>query len=211
MYVNYESILTFKKKLSKAKLSGDKKITVMIDMDSVMVDPLYIEAMEKFLGHDIDLDDVNSFYVQDVVLGDRKKEFFANFDKVNLYDGAKIFDGCNEVLKKYSDRFEFYMCTDYIWKEAVWAAGANLMNKYNFMLESSVITPRNFIFTGDKSIVKTDIKIDDRTTNLVNAKLKVLYTAWHNKNMPDEKLDKEKLVRVSTWEDIDYLFDLIIS
>ena len=53
-----------------------------------------------------------------------------------------------------------------------------------------------------------DIKIDDRTNNLENANTKLLFNAWHNKNITQEELDKENIIRVNSWLEIK---DLLIK
>lgn len=79
-------------------------------------------------------------------------------------------------------------------------AGNNLKDKYQFLYENlDFIDPKNYIFAEDKAIINCDIKIDDKLENLKNAKLKLLYTAWHNKDLA---LEEENLIRVNDWLDI---------
>lgn len=54
----------------------------------------------------------------------------------------------------------------------------------------------------DKSIVNCDIKIDDRINNIEGAKTKLLFTAWHNKDLSDEELKKQGIIRVNNWKEI---------
>ena len=96
-----------------------------------------------------------------------------------------------------------YICTDYIWREIIEYAGNNLKNKYNFLYEKlDFIEPQNYIFTADKSIVNCDIKIDDKISNIEGAETKLLFTAWHNKDLTAEELNKQNIIRVNNWKEI---------
>ena len=65
------------------------------------------------------------------------------------------------------------------------------------------IPPHNYIFTADKSIINCDIKIDDKIKNIEGAKTKLLFTAWHNKELTDEDLKLENIIRVNNWKEIE--------
>ena len=64
------------------------------------------------------------------------------------------------------------------------------------------IEPQNYIFTADKSIVNCDIKIDDKISNIEGAETKLLFTAWHNKDLTAEELNKQNIIRVNNWKEI---------
>ena len=68
------------------------------------------------------------------------------------------------------------------------------------------IEPRNYIFTADKSIINCDIKIDDRIDNLDGAKTKILFTAWHNKNISKDELNNKGIKRANNWKEIENIF-----
>lgn len=60
----------------------------------------------------------------------------------------------------------------------------------------------NFVFVGNKSILKSDVKIDDKIENLVNGEIKILFTAYHNKNISEEELKKVGIIRANDWIDV---------
>ena len=60
----------------------------------------------------------------------------------------------------------------------------------------------NYIFINNKSLLNCDIKIDDRLDNLQNAKIKLLFTAYHNKGLDDEYLHSLGVIRVNNWLEI---------
>jgi len=180
---------------------------IMLDMDDVMTNGTFHELLEKYLGHKFDYNLVKGYRIQDA-LGDKKEDFFKLLAKTNLYDGAELFQDCYDVLKKLSEYYEIHICTDYIWPEIIEAAGDNLKNKYDFLYnELEFLNPRNYIFTADKSIVNCDIRIDDKISNLnvEGAEIKLLFTAYHNKDITDEELSKQNIVRVNNWKEIEQI------
>ena len=177
--------------------------SIMVDMDDVLTYGTFQERAEKFLGKKIDVEKCNGYYIQDELFGDRKDEFFDMLKDENLYENASLIPDCYEVLKELNDEYNIYICTDYIWKEMIKYAGNNAKNKYDFLYEKlEFLNPRNYIFTGDKSVVKCDIKIDDKICNIEDAETKLLYTARHNKNISDEELSEKGIIRVNNWGDI---------
>lgn len=176
--------------------------TIMVDMDDVLTYGNFSEILEDYLGYKPDYDNIKTYYIQDI-LGDKKADFFSKFKDMNMYENATLLPDSYEVLKELSKHYKIYICTDYIWREIIEFAGNNLKNKYNFLYKKlDFIEPKNFIFVGDKSIVNCDIKIDDKLNNIEGAKTKLLFTAWHNKDLTEEELAKQNIIRVNNWKDI---------
>lgn len=177
--------------------------TIMVDMDNVITQGSFSTILEDYLGYKPDYSAVKGYYVQDI-LGDKKEDFFKYFVTRNLYENATLLPDCYNVLKKLNNYYKIYICTDYIWREVISYAGDNLKNKYEFLYkELDFIDPQNFIFVCDKSIINCDIKIDDRPHNLKGAKKKILFTAYHNKEMKERELRKDNLIRANNWLDIE--------
>ncbi len=171
--------------------------TIMVDMDDVLTYGNFSEILEDYLGYKPDYDNIKTYYIQDI-LGDKKVDFFSKFKDMNMYENATLLPDSYEILKELSKHYKIYICTDYIWREIIEFAGNNLKNKYNFLYKKlDFIEPKNFIFVGDKSI-----KIDDKLNNIEGAKTKLLFTAWHNKDLTEEELAKQNIIRVNNWKDI---------
>jgi len=174
----------------------------MVDMDEVLTEKNFSRLIEEYLGYIPDYDSLKGYYLQDL-LKDKKEDFFKYFKDINMYKYAKLLPDCYDTLKELSKIYEIYICTDYIFREIIEYAGNNLKNKYEFLYkELDFIKPQNYIFTADKSIINCDIKIDDKLENIKGAKTKLLFTAYHNKNIDDKELDKEGIVRVNNWKEI---------
>lgn len=176
--------------------------TIMVDMDDVLTDTLFGKILEDFLGYKPDFSKTG-YYTQNV-LGDKKDEFFDKFKDMDMYGDVPLIDDVYKVLKKLSTKYEIYIVTDYIWMEIIEYAGNNLRNKYNYLYKKlDFISPRNFIFACNKSLINCDIKIDDKMNNLENAKIKLLYTAYHNKGINDNELKDKGITRVNNWKEIE--------
>lgn len=176
--------------------------SIMVDMDDVITNGNFTNILNNYLGYVPDYKNIKNFYIQDI-LGDKKPDFFNIFKDLDMYENSSLLPDCYDTLKELSKHYNIYICTDYIWREIVEYAGNNLKNKYNFLYEKiDFINPRNFIFTADKSVVNCDIKIDDRLDNISGAKMQLLFTAWHNKDISDEDLKKQNVIRVNNWQEI---------
>lgn len=177
--------------------------SIMVDMDDVLTYGNFSKMVDDYLGYRPDYENHKSYFIQDL-LGDKKDDFFEKFKKMNMYENATLLPDCYDVLKKLNEKYDIYICTDYIWREIPESAGNNLRNKYNFLYEKlEFINPRNYIFVGDKSIVKCDIKIDDKINNIEGDNMKLLFTAWHNKSISKSELDKQDIIRVNNWKEIE--------
>ena len=176
--------------------------TIMVDMDDVLTYGNFSKILEDYLGYVPDYNSIKNYYIQDI-LGDKKDDFFSKFKDMDMYANATLLPDCYEVLKELSNYYKIYICTDYIWREIIEFAGNNLRNKYHFLYEKlDFIEPKNFIFVGDKTIVNCDIKIDDKIGNIDGAATKLLFTAWHNKDLTEDELKEQNVIRVNNWKDI---------
>lgn len=177
----------------------------MVDMDDVLTCGCFMKILEDFLGRKVQKSEIKGYYIQDI-LGDKKKEFFDKFKDIDMYKDASLLPDCYEVLKELSSHYTIYICTDYIWREIPEYAGRNLENKYNFLYKKlDFINPRNFIFAADKSVINCDIKIDDKIDNIEGASQKLLFTAYHNRDISDEDLKSQDIIRVDNWKEIGYI------
>ena len=183
--------------------------TIMVDMDDVLTYGNFSIILEDYLGYKPDYDNIKTYYIQDI-LGDKKDDFFSKFKDMDMYENAVLLPDCYDVLKELSRHYKIYICTDYIWREIIEYAGNNLKNKYNFLYQKlDFINPNNFIFTVDKTIVNCDIKIDDKINNIEGAEIKLLFTAWHNKDLSDKELKEQGIIRVNNWKEIKELIENI--
>lgn len=178
------------------------KKTLMVDMDNVITDGIFLDLINDFLKTNYKLEEMTTFYLQELI-EENKEKFWNKVKDINFYENAKLIDNCYEVLKELSNHYEIYIVTAYIWNESLDLSGNNLKNKYYYLKENLPFIPiENYIFTTNKNIMNFDIKIDDRIPNLKNTNTKLLFNAWHNKNISKEELEKENITRVNSWLEI---------
>ena len=181
--------------------------TIMVDMDDVITIGNFNKFLEEFLGQKIDTD--NNKYRQEAIKG-RENEFMLIYQYRNLYANVPLLDGCYEVLRKLNEKYDIYIVTAYIWGQDIINAEENLKNKFIYLKENlPFISSQKYIFTQDKKILDFDIKIDDRINNLEGAKIKLLFTAWHNKNISSKELESKGIIRVDSWYDIEKVLENI--
>ena len=178
---------------------------ILIDMDDVICGGGFLAIVNEFLGTSYKEEDITTYYIQDVIPEERKEEWKEFFEGKNIYDYTNLMPDAYEVMKKLSEKYELYIVTAYIFKDDKWKSAEHLKNKFNYLMKTfPFIKPENYIFTSSKEIIKGDIRIDDKASNLVgDAEKKLLFTAYHNRNVSDEELEKEGLIRVNGWKDIE--------
>lgn len=175
--------------------------SVMIDMDDVMVRGGFLYLINEYLGTSYTEDDFNDFHMQNIIPD--KQDFFKYFLTKNLYDYCEINEYADVVIKELMDYYQVYIGTAYVFPEVLRESGIILLHKYNFLLEKfPYLTPQNFVFLMDKSVLNCTIKIDDSIKNLSGAERKLLYTAYHNKNIEKKTLESQKIERVDGWLDV---------
>ena len=124
-----------------------------------------------------------------------------------MYDYCSLTPNVYEVLEKLSKNYEIFIGTSYIIRDIIKDTAFLLPQKYEFLINTfPFINPNNIIFLGNKRVLNCDIKIDDRIDNLDGAKTKILFTAWHNKNISKDELNSKDIKRANNWKEIENIF-----
>lgn len=182
------------------------KKSIMIDMDEVIVIGNFSNYLIEFLG-EVDFSKLNSQYRQDLIKG-REEEFRKIYKYKNLYkndngDYISPLPNCVEVIKELNQIYDVYIVTAYIWKEGVIDPATNLKNKFEYLhYFFPFIDTKKFVFMSDKTKIKYDIGIDDRVYNLDSCDKKLLFSEFRNKNLSNDDLEAQKIIRVDNWLDI---------
>lgn len=178
------------------------KKKIMVDMDEVIINGGFLELVNCFLHTNYQESDFTSYYMQEAITN--KQEFFKWYKSKNRYDYCELIPNCYEVLKKLNDIYEVYIATSYIFPEIYKECAYIVEQKFNYLQKHlPFITPYQYIFLTNKSLLDVDIKIDDRIDNLLGNNEKLLYTAYHNKQIDDEILKNEGVKRVDNWLEIE--------
>lgn len=178
--------------------------TIMVDMDNVITDGKFVELINEFYGTNIKLNELTNYYFVQELTKENSYEFWKYVSNKNFYGDAPLLYGCYEVLDSLNKLYKIYITTSYLWNGVIDLSGKNLMDKYNYLRENlPFIEPEQYIFTTNKKIIDFDIRIDDKVNNLEGANTKLLFNAWHNKNISEEELNKNGIIRVNNWYDIE--------
>lgn len=178
---------------------------LIVDMDDVITEKGFIRMINEFLGTKYKSEDANSYYVNDLIPKDKFEEWVKFFEEKNVYDYVNIVKYAPEVIEKLNKFYDIYIITAYIFRDKPEISGNQLKNKFDYLAKNfPFIAPKKFIFLSDKELVDADIRIDDSVDKLKGkAEMKLLFTAYHNKNIADDELKEKKLTRVNSWKEIE--------
>lgn len=178
---------------------------LMIDMDDVICGGGFLKLVNTFLKTNYTQEDISTYYIQDLIPVEKKEEWITFFSKENVYAYVQMLPDAKQVIEKLNKEYETYIITDYIYPECPNYSGENLRNKFYYLYkELPFLAPKQFIFGAVKDFVQADIKIDDIPRHLEKAsEQKLLFTAYHNKNITQEELQTRGITRVNNWKEIE--------
>ena len=177
------------------------KKKILIDMDDVIIKDYLLNAVNFYLTKKYTYDDISGYYIQDII--EDKKSFFNFFFSENFYKFAYIEDDVKDTLIYLNKKYDVYILSSYIYRECVKESSIVLKYKHEYLIDNfNFLDPNKFIFTNSKNIIYGDVKIDDKIENLENAEMKILFTAYHNKNISEKELKKKGIIRVRKFSEI---------
>lgn len=178
---------------------------IAIDMDDVICGGGFLAIINEFLNTSYKENDIKTYYIQDIIPEEKRKEWKTYFENKNVYDYTYILPNAYDVMEKLSKKYELYIVTAYIFKDDEWKSAEHLKNKFNYLMKTfPFIKPEQYIFTSSKEIINCDVRIDDKMSNLEgNAETKLLFSAYHNKDISNKELEKENIIRVNDWKEIE--------
>lgn len=182
------------------------KKTLLIDVDEVISEPTFLDEVNAFLKTSYKMEDFTEYYIDDVLGSDANKaRFYESIKNKDMYANSRIFRGAKTVLKKLSKVYDIYICSACVMFCMPKDSGIFFKHKYDFLINNfPFLDPNKFIFTSAKNLFRADVQIDDKLSNMQgDVGLKLMFSAYHNKNVSDETLKKEGAIRVDSWADIE--------
>jgi len=187
-------------------IGRDNMKKIMIDLDDTIVTGGFLKIVNSYLNTNHTLDDVKEYYIESLLPEGITKDYVKYFYNHDVYDYAEIFTDAKEVIEKLSKKYDVCICSSYVWNDGLEDSYIHLANKYKYLVkEFPFLDPKSFIFTSRKDLIACDIKIDDSIDNLKGDCEKILFTAYHNKNVTENELTKLGIKRVNNWKEIEKL------
>lgn len=179
---------------------------IMIDLDETICTGGYLEAVNRYLHTNYKENEIEHYYVEDVMNPEEKERFLDYFYKnVNIYKEAKIIPDSLRVIEKLSHYYDIYITTAFVDKRRVVESSIMAQYKYQWIVENMpYIDPKKVVLTGSKDIVMCEIKIDDKVANLKGyGEMKLLLDQPHNQKFSFEELEVLGIRRVHDWLQIE--------
>lgn len=139
----------------------------------------------------VTVDDLAGKGLWEITPLDRQQQLRAFLDAEDFFEDLPLMAGSQEVLKQLSARFEIFIATQAM------SVPNSLGPKYRWLQRHfPFIPPTNYVFCGNKSILRADYLIDDLPKNLQRFQgTGLLYSAPHN-------LLATGYTRVRNWQEV---------
>ncbi len=171
---------------------------ICVDMDEVMADTLseHLRRYNQEFDEVVTVDDLVGKGLWEVTPLDRQQRLRAFLDAEDFFEDLPLIPDAQQVLKDLSTRFEVFIATQAM------TVPNSLGPKYRWLQRHfPFIPPTNYVFCGNKSILRADFLIDDLPRNLQRFEGQgLLYTAPHN-------LTATGYTRVNNWLEVARYFE----
>jgi 5'(3')-deoxyribonucleotidase len=168
--------------------------TLSVDMDEVITDTAkklkncycrdfeFVFNDEDLLGKDLKM----------VVPPENFSRFHEYLNAPGFFGDLEIMPDAQNVLEKLNEKYELFIVS------AALEFPNSLLDKFNWIEKNlPFISWKQICLCGTKSIIQTDIMIDDRTRNFSHFEgRKILYSCHHN-------IFEKDYERVSNWKEIE--------
>ena len=166
---------------------------ICVDMDEVMADTLaeHLRRYNQAFAEELRPEDLAGRALWEITPLDRQQQLRAFLDAEDFFEDLPLMPDAQPVLRDLARRFEIFIATQAM------AVPNSLGSKYRWLQRHfPFIPPSNYVFCGNKSILRADYLIDDLPKNLLRfAGQGLLYTAPHN-------LAATGFVRVNNWREV---------
>lgn len=173
------------------------KEIIAVDQDWVLakLTHKWIKTYNTIFNDNLRVEDVTSWNIEEHVKPEAKDYILNILNLHKFYRDLLVVSDSQRVLKKLSKKYEIIIVTDLFTR-------MSFKSKYDWLGENfPFIPPKNYVFTGNKSIIRADYLIDDGVHNLEGFQgYGLLYDAPYNR-------EEDRFYRVKNWQDIEHVFD----
>jgi len=173
-------------------------LRICVDMDEVMADTLgeHLRRYNEASFQEITLADLSGKALWDVVSTDRQELLRELLHAEDFFEDLPVMPDAPEVLRNLAGRFEVFIATQAM------SVPNSFGPKYRWLQRHfPFLPPTQFVYCGDKSILRADYLIDDLPRNLLRfVGTGLLYSAPHN-------LAATGFTRVANWLEVAQYFE----
>lgn len=174
-----------------------RKKTIAVDVDWVLAKLLdkWLRTYNAIFNDNLVPDDITTWNLVEHVKEEAKPFALNIFDIHKFYRDLEVVSDSQRVLEKLSETYEIIIVTDPYTR-------MSYKSKHDWLEENFPFIPKkNYVFTGNKSIVKADYLIDDGVHNLESfSGTPILYDSPYSQK-------EDRFYRVKNWQDIEHVFD----
>jgi 5'(3')-deoxyribonucleotidase len=168
------------------------KLSIAIDMDEVIADPIdkFITLYQQDHGYNYTLDQMHGKEFRQLLPPELDHTLREYINQKGFFRDLKLIPDSQEVLKALTEKYEVFIVS------AATEFPKSLEDKQAWLADHfPFISWTNIMFCGYK-IVNTDIMIDDRTKNFTRFNgRKLLFTSPHNVLLTEYE-------RVNNWKEV---------
>lgn len=162
---------------------------IAIDMDEVIADftSKQVRLFNDRFNENVQLDELQGKKLREL-RPERSDEIMEFIRELDFFRDLNPVANSQEVIKELSKHYEIYITT------AAMEFPTSFTAKYEWLKEHfDFLSDMNFVFCGDKSIIRADYLIDDNSRHFERfGGQGILFTAHHN-------INEVGFVRVNNW------------
>ncbi len=167
--------------------------TIAIDMDETIADTVakFVACYYRDYGILLTEEQMKGNEIRNIVMPEHRNVFREYLNKPGFFRDLPVMPYAQEVVAALNKKYELYIVS------AAMEFPSSLKDKFEWLQEFfPFITWQQVCLCGSKSIIQTDIMIDDRSRNFANFKGRaILYTQNHN-------LSENGYERVGDWQEV---------
>lgn len=173
-----------------------KKGIIAVDQDFVLakLTQKWIKYYNTIFGDNLKFEDIKSWNIIEYVKPEAKEYMLNILNLHKFYRDLSVVEDSQRVLESLSREYDIFIVTDPFTR-------MSFKSKYDWLGEHFPFIPnKNYVFTGNKSIIHADYLIDDGVHNLE------VFTGYGLLFESPYSEEEGRFFKVKNWQDIEHLF-----
>lgn len=176
-----------------------KKLTILVDMDDTIenLSEAWVDYLNDRYRTSVSASDISSWDISQAFPTLSKSDVYGALKETALWEAVKPLPGAVKYLKKLVEDGNDVFIVTASHPDTVGVKMNRVLFRY-----FPFIPYQNVIICSKKQMVSGDILIDDGVHNLGGKYMGMLFTANHNRTVPDDELSALNAVRVGSWKEV---------